>query len=139
MKFHEFFVASFSIKLHQVSVLFLKLNFTEVFIALKKIKLHEVSVLLLLLNSMFTCNCPKTPVFSLNVHLCPKTQEIFEFLNYFSGAGIFFWHCMGLSVNFINILCAALMPADPKSIKKIDNLTVFFTLLGFVLAKAVER
>ncbi len=31
------------------------------------------------------------------------------------------------------------MLVDPKSVKKIDNLTVFFTLLGSVSVKAVRR
>ncbi len=39
--------------------------------------------------------------------------------------------------NFINILCSAFMPADPKSAKKTDSLTVyFFSLLGFASIKA---
>jgi len=32
------------------------------------------------------------------------------------------------SVNFINVLRTAFALVDPESIKKIDNLTVFFTL-----------
>jgi len=36
-------------------------------------------------------------------------------------------------VNFINILQAAFVSTDPQSIKKTDNLTVFFTLLGSAL------
>ena len=42
-------------------------------------------------------------------------------------------------VNFINILCTAFMLVDPKSVKKIDNLTVFFTLLGIASVKAEHR
>ncbi len=42
-------------------------------------------------------------------------------------------------VNFINILRAAFMHADPESVKKIDNLTVFFTLLGSARVKVVCR
>jgi hypothetical protein len=42
-------------------------------------------------------------------------------------------------VNFINILRTAFMLIDPKSIKKIDNLTDFFTLLGSARLKAVRR
>jgi len=34
------------------------------------------------------------------------------------------------SVNFTSVLCAAFTLVDPKSIKKIDGLTVFFALLG---------
>ncbi len=41
-------------------------------------------------------------------------------------------------VNFTNILNAAFKNADPKSAKKTDSLTVFFALLGFVLAKALQ-
>ncbi len=33
-------------------------------------------------------------------------------------------------VNFTNVLSAAFTLVDPKSVKMIDNLTVFFTLLG---------
>ncbi len=42
-------------------------------------------------------------------------------------------------VNFTNVLQAAFMLIDPESIKKIDNLTVFFTLLGSARVKAVRR
>jgi len=42
-------------------------------------------------------------------------------------------------VNFINILPAAFTCADPKSVKKTDNLTVFFMLSGSALAKAARR
>jgi len=41
--------------------------------------------------------------------------------------------------NFINVLQAAFVCADPKSAKKIDNLTVFFTLLGSTPVKADRR
>jgi hypothetical protein len=39
--------------------------------------------------------------------------------------------------DFINVLREAFTILDPKSVKKIDNLTVFFTLLGsaHVIAK----
>jgi len=47
--------------------------------------------------------------------------------------------CLPSGVNFINVLHTAFMLADPKSVKKIDNLTVFFTLLGSTSAKAVRR
>ena len=42
-------------------------------------------------------------------------------------------------VNFTNVLCAAFMLVDPKTVKKIENLTVFFTLLGSEGVKAVRR
>jgi len=42
-------------------------------------------------------------------------------------------------VNFINILHTAFRLVDHKSIKKIDNLTVFFTLLGSASVRAVCR
>jgi len=42
-------------------------------------------------------------------------------------------------VNFINILHAAFTLVDPKSIKKIDNLTVIFTILGSSQRKAVHK
>jgi len=42
-------------------------------------------------------------------------------------------------VDFINILRTAFTLVDPKSVKKIDNLTVFFTLLGSACQKAVRR
>ncbi len=42
-------------------------------------------------------------------------------------------------LNFINVLLTAFTLADPKSVKKIDNLTVFFTLLGSACVKAVHR
>ncbi len=44
-----------------------------------------------------------------------------------------------LGVNFINILQADFTRADPKSAKKIDNLTVFFTLLGSTSIKAEPK
>ncbi len=44
-----------------------------------------------------------------------------------------------LKVNFINILRAAYMCADPESAKKTDNLTVFFALLGSVCIKAARK
>jgi len=44
------------------------------------------------------------------------------------------------SVNFTNVLrAAAFMLVDPENVKKIDNLTVFFTLLGSSSVKAVRR
>jgi len=46
---------------------------------------------------------------------------------------------MAPGVNFINILCTAFTLVDPKSIKKIDNLNVFLTLLGSGCVKAVHR
>jgi len=43
-------------------------------------------------------------------------------------------------VNFINILQAAFMHPDPKSVKKIVvQLSVFFTLLGSARVKAARR
>ena len=41
--------------------------------------------------------------------------------------------------DFINVLREAFTLVDPKSVKKIDNLTVFFTLLGSLRVKAVRR
>jgi hypothetical protein len=43
------------------------------------------------------------------------------------------------SINFINILQAAFTRADLKSAKKTDSLTVLFTLMEFVLIKAVRK
>jgi len=43
------------------------------------------------------------------------------------------------SVNFINILQAALTHTDPERAKKTDNLTVFFVLLGSSCTKAARR
>jgi len=42
-------------------------------------------------------------------------------------------------VNFINVLQAAFVCADPKRAKKTDNLTVFFALLGSESIKAARR
>jgi len=42
-------------------------------------------------------------------------------------------------VNFINILRAAFVRADPKSVKKTDNLTVFFAFLEYSCVKAACR
>ena len=42
-------------------------------------------------------------------------------------------------VNFINILRAAFMLADPKSAKKLLDLTVFFELLGSARLIAAKR
>jgi len=42
-------------------------------------------------------------------------------------------------VNFINILSTAFALADPESVKKINNLNVFFTLLVSVGVKGVHR
>ena len=42
-------------------------------------------------------------------------------------------------VNFTNVLWAAFTPADPKSAKKLLNLTVFFALLGSACVKAARR
>jgi len=42
-------------------------------------------------------------------------------------------------LNFFNVLRTAFMLVDPKSVKKIDNLTVFFTLLGSTSVKAACR
>jgi len=42
-------------------------------------------------------------------------------------------------VNCINVLQAAFTHADPESAKKIDNLTVFFALLGSAHAKAAQK
>ncbi len=46
---------------------------------------------------------------------------------------------LSLGVNFTNVLRAAFTLVDPKSVKKIDQLTVFFTLLGSACVKAVRR
>jgi hypothetical protein len=43
------------------------------------------------------------------------------------------------SVNFINVLRTAFALIDPESVEKIDNLTVFFTLLGSAGVKGVRR
>ncbi len=43
------------------------------------------------------------------------------------------------AVNFINVLCTAFTLIDPESVKKIDNLTVLFTLLGSARVIAVRR
>ncbi len=42
-------------------------------------------------------------------------------------------------VNFTNILPAAFMLVEPKGIKKIDSLSVYFMLSGFAHVKAVHR
>ena len=42
-------------------------------------------------------------------------------------------------VNFTNVLRAAFTPADPKSGKKLLNLTVFFALSGSASVKAARR
>jgi len=42
-------------------------------------------------------------------------------------------------VNFINVLQAAFTLIDPKSVKKIDNLPVFFALLGPAQVNTVHR
>ncbi len=42
-------------------------------------------------------------------------------------------------LNFINVLCTASTPADPKSVKDTNDLTVFFTLSGSTSTKAVRR
>ncbi len=42
-------------------------------------------------------------------------------------------------VDSINVLRTAFTLADPKSVKKIDNLTVFFTLLRSASVKAVRK
>jgi len=43
------------------------------------------------------------------------------------------------SVNFINVICAAFMPADPKSVKRYWLLNWIFTLLGSEGVKAAHR
>ncbi len=47
--------------------------------------------------------------------------------------------CIRSGFNFINIVQAAFMRADPESIKKTNSLTVFFVLLGSASAKAAHR
>jgi len=42
-------------------------------------------------------------------------------------------------VNFINVLRAAFTRTDPKSVKKTDDLTVFFALLGTAHMKAALK
>jgi len=46
-------------------------------------------------------------------------------LGYFKVKAKFVGLAPGPGVDFINILCAAFTLVDPKSVKKIDNLTVF--------------
>ena len=49
-------------------------------------------------------------------------------------------HCvLSAGVNFTNVLRAAFTRADPKSAKKLLNLTVFFALLGSLRGKAARR
>ena len=43
------------------------------------------------------------------------------------------------SVDFINVLSAAFTLADPKSAKKLLDLTVFFALLGYASVKSACR
>ncbi len=43
------------------------------------------------------------------------------------------------TVNFTKVLCAAITLLDPESVKKIDNLTVFFALLGSARVKVISR
>jgi len=42
-------------------------------------------------------------------------------------------------INFINVLQAAFMRANPKSAEKTDNLTVFFALSGSAQVKAARK
>jgi len=42
-------------------------------------------------------------------------------------------------VNFINILEAAFLHADPNSVKQIYNFIVFSALLGFMRVKAASK
>ena len=42
-------------------------------------------------------------------------------------------------VNFTNILCAAFMLTDPKSVKKTVNSSSFFALLGSTGVKALSK
>jgi len=42
-------------------------------------------------------------------------------------------------VNFTNVFCAAFTLVDHENLKKPENLTVFFMLLGSVCVKAVQR
>jgi len=43
------------------------------------------------------------------------------------------------SVNFTNVLRTTFTLVDPESVKMIDNLTVFFTLLGSASIKALRK
>jgi hypothetical protein len=52
---------------------------------------------------------------------------------------LYFLKVRRLGVNFVNILQAALTPADPKSSKKTDSLTVFFALLESEDVKASSK
>jgi len=44
-----------------------------------------------------------------------------------------------LGFNFINVLWAAFTHADPESIKKTDNLTIYFTLSESACTKPAHR
>jgi len=59
-------------------------------------------------------------------HLCQKKKNIHALHDI-------------LGVNFINVLLAAFSCADPKSLKRLYNLTVFFTLLCLARAKAARK
>ena len=56
-----------------------------------------------------------------------------------AGRATFFPVCNGPGVNFTSIQRAAFMSADPKSAKKLLDLTVFFALLGSAHIKAARR
>jgi len=66
--------------------------------------------------------------FKLDLKIDSTFKFIFELLS-----------CFTSGLNFINILEAAFMRADPERTKKIDNLTVFFALSGSTRVKAAYR
>ncbi len=47
------------------------------------------------------------------------------------------WTAAGL--NFINIVCTAFTPVDPKSVRIQSSCQYLFTLLGSMVAKAARR
>jgi len=62
-----------------------------------------------------------------------------KFFHYIPNRFFTFFTSTASGVNFTNVLRAAFTLIDPESVKKIDNLTEFFTLLGYACVKAVCR
>ncbi len=74
---------------------------------------------------------PKVTKYLTNL---PKKFCEFRPKNFLKRETFFCWP----GVDFTNVLCAAFTLVDPESKIMIDNFTVFFTLLGYTLIKALS-
>jgi len=83
------------------------------------------------------------PIFSSDIYCLTYPISLSQFLSSVittaNLSDLWLLETLSLGLIFINVLRTAFTLADPKSVKKIDHLTVFFTFLWSASVKAVCR